>query len=236
MRQPGCSPQWLGKVEGFEKPPSEGLADDLDTFFQTGGTFRRLWEQMLEARRRGLISSGFRPLVEAEKEATRMLIYEPLLVTGLVQTEAFAAHMFSTGPHPDKAAELLAIRMDRQALLGRLDSPWMFILMHEHVIRGIPAEYKEEQCKRLLDLMVDPKISIRIIPEGAPVYNSSGCQLLSFDGAADVAYIDGFGGHGQMLTEPHEVQELAVLFDMIRSAAMSAAESERLIRSIMEGN
>jgi len=68
----GC-PQWLGKVENFEKPPSEGPTDDLDTFFATGGTFRRLWEQMVEARRLGLIPSGFRPLAEAERESVQIL-------------------------------------------------------------------------------------------------------------------------------------------------------------------
>jgi hypothetical protein len=47
----GCTPQWLAKVETFEKPPSEGLADDLDTYFQTGGMFRRLWEKHVEARK-----------------------------------------------------------------------------------------------------------------------------------------------------------------------------------------
>lgn len=231
----GCSAQWLAKVENSEKPPSEGLADDLDTFFKTGGGFRRLWEQMVEARRQGLISNGFRPLVEAEKEAKRIAIYEPLLVTGLAQTKEFATHVLSVGARPEKAEELVAIRMERQGILRRPESPWLFILIHERVIRGIRETFREEQCKHLLDLMSDPKISIQVIPDSAAVYQPGGFQLLSFEETAEVAYIDGVGGHGQMLTDPHEVQDLAVLFDVIRSAALSATESERLIRSIMEG-
>ncbi|OLT38446.1 hypothetical protein BJF79_26775 [Actinomadura sp. CNU-125] len=35
----GCSPQWISKIETFEKPPSEGLAEDLDTFFAASGLF-----------------------------------------------------------------------------------------------------------------------------------------------------------------------------------------------------
>ncbi|TDC91230.1 helix-turn-helix transcriptional regulator [Actinomadura sp. 7K507] len=80
----GCTPQWIAKVETFEKPPSEGLADDLDTYFQTGGMFRRAWEKHVEARKHGLIPNAVRPLVDAEKEANQINIYEPLLVTGLV--------------------------------------------------------------------------------------------------------------------------------------------------------
>jgi transcriptional regulator with XRE-family HTH domain len=231
----GCTPQWLSKVENHEKPPSEGLADDLDTYWKTEGTFRRLWEQMVEAKRQGLISSGFRPLVEAEREAKRIAIYEPLLITGLTQTEEFARHVFSSGARPEKTEELVAIRMGRQSILQKPDSPWLFILLHEGVVRRVPLRFREEQCKRLLDLMADLKVSIQIIPDSAPVYQPGGFQLLSFEGAADVAYIDGAGGHGQMITDPSEVQNLAVLFDVIRSAALSAEESERLIRSILEG-
>ncbi|MWA00807.1 DUF397 domain-containing protein [Actinomadura sp. LD22] len=93
----GCTPQWLAKVEKFEKPPSEGLADDLDTRFQTGGMFRRIWERHVEARKRCLIPSAVRPLVEAEKEAHQINIFEPLLVTGLLQTEEYARFVFSSG-------------------------------------------------------------------------------------------------------------------------------------------
>jgi transcriptional regulator with XRE-family HTH domain len=49
----GCTPQWLAKVETFEKPPSGSLADDLDTYFQLRGTFRRMWEKHQGARKRG---------------------------------------------------------------------------------------------------------------------------------------------------------------------------------------
>lgn len=231
----GCTPQWLAKVENYDKPPSEGLADDLDTYWNVGGTFRRLWEQMVDARRQGLIPRGFRPLIDAEKEARRIGIYEPLLVTGLTQTEELARFVLSVGERPDKADELVAIRMERQQILQKADSPWLFVLIHEAVVRRIPASYREAQCKRFLGLMEDPKISIQIIPESAPIFQPSGFQLLSFVNAADVAYIDGAGGHGQMLSDSHEVQDLAVLFDVVRSAALSAEETERLIRSIMEG-
>ena len=50
----------------------------------------------------------------------------------------------------------------------------------------------------------------------------------------DVAYVDGANGHGQMLSESGDVRGLTVLFNVIRSAAVSAEESENLIRTIME--
>jgi transcriptional regulator with XRE-family HTH domain len=231
----GCTPQWLAKVENFEKPPSEGLADDLDTFFATGGTFRRLWEQMAEARKQGLIPRGFRPLIEAEKEANQICIFEPLLIPGLFQAVEYARLVLSAGRRMDKAEELVAIRMERQALHEKADPPWLFLMIKEAVIRDLPSEVRIEQCKKLLELMQEPKLSVQVLPTAARVFEPSGFQILSFDDAADVAYVEGANGHGQMFSEAQDVRRLTVLFNTIRSAALPADDTENLINTIMEG-
>lgn len=230
----GCTPQWLAKVETFEKPPSEGLADDLDTHFRLGGVFRRMWEKHAEARKNGLIPSAVRPLVEAEKEANQINIYEPLLVTGLMQTEEYARYVFDSGTRADKADELVAIRMERQAILCKPAPPWVFVLIREAVIRDIRPEFREGQCKRFLDVMSHSNVSIQVLPTDAAVFQESGFQLLTFDEAPDAAYVDGASGFGQILTDPRDVRRLAVVFDLIRSAALPAKASENLIRTIME--
>ncbi|WP_242901054.1 helix-turn-helix domain-containing protein [Actinomadura terrae] len=229
----GCTPQWLAKVETFEKAPSEGLADDLDTYFQTGGLFRRLWEKHVEARKHGLIPSGFRPLIEAEKEAAEVSIYEPVLVPGLFQTEECARLVFSTGLRADKIDELVAIRMERQSILA--DPKFLvFLLIGEAVIRDILPVVRSEQCKKFLDLAQQPNICLQVIPAGAPVFHPTGFQILGFEGAPDVAYVEGTGGNGQMLGDVAAVRNLAVLFSVIRGQALSVTESTALIRSIME--
>lgn len=230
----GCTPQWLAKVEHFDKSPSEGLADDLDTYFKTGGTFRRLWEQMLEVRRQGLISSGFRSLIDAEKQVSEISYYEPLLIPGLFQTIEYARLQISVGLRPEKVEELVGIRMDRQKLLERDDPPWLFLLIREAVIRDLPAEVKEGQCKRLLDLLELPKVSIQIVPTGAHVFLPTGFQVLRFEGGPDVAYVEGSGRNAQMLTDGSAVRRLAVLFSVTRSAALPGEETGGLVRTIME--
>ncbi len=204
----GCTPQWIAKVETFEKPPSEGLADDLDTYYQLGGAFRRMWEKHQEARKSRLIPSGFRPLAEAEPDASHISIYEPLLLTGLLQTEKYARFVLGAGMRADKVDELVAIRMGRQAILQRVDPPWMFVLIREAVIRDLRREFRADQCKHLLDVMEHPKMAVQVIPADAAVFQPCGFQLLGFKRAPGVAYVDGVGQHGQVLTEPHDVQEL----------------------------
>ncbi|GAA2117753.1 helix-turn-helix domain-containing protein [Actinomadura alba] len=232
----GCSPQWIAKVENCEKPPSPDFARDLDTYFKTGGTFHRIWEKFNDLRKRRLIPTGFRPLAEAEQEATEISIFAPILIPGLVQTEDCARRVLSAGQHPDKAEEMLAIRLARQAILTKPDPPWMFLLVGESVIRDLRPETRTGQCKRFLDVIAQHNVSVQVLPVHAPVYESSGFQLLGFNTSPDVAYIEGAGGHGRMLTDAHDVHRLTVLFNVIRSAALSAEESENLIRLIMEAD
>jgi transcriptional regulator with XRE-family HTH domain len=232
----GCSPQWIAKVENCDKPPSPDFARDLDTYFTTGGTFHRMWEKFNDLRKRRLIPTGFRPLAEAEQKATQISIFEPVLIPGIFQTEDCARLVLSAEQHPDKIEELLAIRMERQAILTKADSPWVFLLIRETVLRDLPPEIRPGQCKRLIDDNQQRNISVQVLPRSAHVFQASGLQVLSFKESPDIVYVDGAGGHGQMLGDPSDVQGLAVLFNVIRSAALSAEESENLIRTIMEAD
>jgi transcriptional regulator with XRE-family HTH domain len=231
----GCTPQWLAKVETFEKPASEGLADDLDTYFQSGGSFRRMWEKHQEARKLGLIPSGFRPLTEAEKTTSQLGIFAPLVIPGLLQTEEHARLVLGTEHLADKTEELVALRMERQAIFARADPPWLFVLLREAVLRDLPTGIRKGQCQRLLDMVGEPNVCVQLIPTGVGVTQSSGFQLLSFPAAPDIAYVDGACGHGQMLTDPHEVHRVVVSFNVIRATALPAVESEGVIRKHMEG-
>jgi transcriptional regulator with XRE-family HTH domain len=232
----GCSPQWIAKVENCEKPPSPDFARDLDTYFATGGTFHRLWEKFNDLRKRRLIPTGFRPLAEAEQEATQISIFEPVLIPGIFQTEECARLVLNTEQQPDKAEELLTIRMGRQEILTKPDPTWLFLLIRESVLRELPPEIRSGQCKRLIDDNQQRNISVQVLPRSARVFQASGFEVLSFNESPDVAYVDGAGGYGQLLTDSHHVRGLTVLFNVIRSAALSAEESENLIRSIMEAD
>lgn len=58
--------------------------------------------------------------------------------------------------------------------------------------------------------------------------------MLPVKDGEDFAYIDGAGGHGQIVTRREDVQELALLFNILQGGALSARESACLVREIME--
>jgi hypothetical protein len=144
--------------------------------------------------------------------------------------------VLGAGLRADKVDELVAIRMERQSIPHKADPPWVFVLIREAVIRDLRRDFRAEQCKHLLTVVEHPKFSVRLIPTDAAIFQPCGFQLLSFERAPDVAYVDGVGHHGQILTDPGDVQELVILFNVIQTVALSAAESEDLIRTIMESS
>ncbi|MEV5707664.1 DUF5753 domain-containing protein [Actinoallomurus sp. NPDC052274] len=112
----------------------------------------------------------------------------------------------------------------------------LVILLSEYAIRrkiGGP-EVMRAQLQRLLDAMKEPNITIQILPEDAQIYLNGSFTLLSCDGRKDVAYAETPIGGGDLIDQPRLVNALKVRFDLIRSAALPATESEKLIRTIME--
>ena len=229
----GCTRQWLDKVETLERVPSEALADDLDTYFKTGGTFRRIRDELEEARRLALIPTGFRPVIEIERQARQVRLYEALLIPGLFQTETYARAVFEVGHPPAVVEEQVNVRMARQTLLEKADAPWMFALLRENVLRDVPCDLRQEQCKRLLELSDRFNIFIQVLPLGARVFESGSFQLLSTD-SHEIAYVEAANSAGQIIGEPGKVSKYALLFERARAAALPAEESKHLIRTIME--
>ncbi|GAB2857393.1 helix-turn-helix transcriptional regulator [Actinocorallia aurea] len=229
----GCTRQWLDKVETLERTPSGGLADDLDTYFKTGGTYRRLWEALREVRKLVLVPTGFLPIIDIEKESNRIRVYEPMLIPGLFQTEEYARTAFAVAHEPPQVEEQVAIRMARQEIMDKSSPPWIFLLLRESALRDVPAHLLPEQCKRLLDVSERLRVSVQLLPMGAPVFVGGAFQITSTE-AADVVFADAANGCGQTIQDPEKVATFALNFEQIRSSALSAEETRSLIRRIME--
>jgi uncharacterized protein DUF5753/helix-turn-helix protein len=62
----------------------------------------------------------FMPYLAAESEADTLRCWSPLLLPGLLQTKPYARAVLGVEPYaPERLAELVAARMERQQVLGR---------------------------------------------------------------------------------------------------------------------
>jgi transcriptional regulator with XRE-family HTH domain len=227
-----CTGDLISKLETAKRSATRQMSRSFDQIFGLDGYFEDL--QPLAARELAL--GWFRPFLEAEAIASTFHIFEPMVVTGLLQTEEYARVVLSAGNHPDKVDQLVATRMQRQEVLSRADPPWLVLLMAEYAVRrriGGP-EVARAQLERLLEEMKAPNVTIQIVPEDAPIYLNGSFTLMSFEGGREVAYAESAIGQGSMIDQQRSLGALKVSFDLIRAAALPAATSEKLIRTIRE--
>jgi hypothetical protein len=131
----------------------------------------------------------------------------------------------------------LAVRMAQQeAILGREDMPWIWVLMDEAAIEipvGGPSVMKE-QLNYLLKINQGVKTSIRIIPKtaGHHVGTDGRFRLISLE-SRDLAYSGAKGG-GRLIEEPSEVRQFFIDFDRVGRKALSEDETNKRIDQQLE--
>ncbi|GAA4628383.1 helix-turn-helix transcriptional regulator [Actinoallomurus vinaceus] len=227
------SGKMIGHFENCRRIPTLDVSKDLDRLFDLDKYFEELHPHVV---REAALSPAFISYAEQEQLADSLRIFDPLLVPGLAQTEAYARGVLCAGQRDDRLAQAVALRLGRQDILDRDDPPFLVVLMRESALREVVggSGVMKEQLAHLLEMARRPNISIQAIPARAPVYVVSSFTLLGHMEGADLAYVDGAEGNGQLISAPRQVHSLAVLFDQIRGVALPTSESEELIRAIME--
>ncbi|MBC2878425.1 MULTISPECIES: helix-turn-helix domain-containing protein [Streptomyces] len=222
----------ISYVERAKRVPSEALAHDLDSAFETDGHFGRLHPLVIKF----AYPSWFLPYVEMEREATSLSIFNNQLIHGLLQTEEYARAVLAGG-RPDSLEDLVAARMTRQDIFEKETPPHAWFVLDEYALARPypgPAAMKE-QLQHLLTVGERPRTVIQIIPRNAPPHPgvNGSFNILSFETGADVLHVDGIT-RGHMTADPAEVLVASRSYDLIRAVALSPRESADVIRTYLK--
>jgi hypothetical protein len=123
-------------------------------------------------RYRDVLPGWFSAFVSLEGEAAVIRAYEPHYVPGLLQTEDYARAVLRAGrPHlPEAAIErCVALRLERQTLLGRPGAPVLWTVIDETVLRrpiGGPGVMRA-QLDRLIQACAQPQVHLQVMPFAA---------------------------------------------------------------------
>src|SRR5207248_790644 len=94
--------------------------------------------------------------------------FEQTLVPGLLQTAEYARAVLSTriGATEDEVDQLLASRLERQAILDRDDPPLLWVVIDEGVLRRPVggADVMGAQVEYLTEMASRPSVVIQVIP------------------------------------------------------------------------
>lgn len=99
----------------------------------------------------------FSPVIPLERKAVRIHGWQPFVVPGLLQTEEYARELIRVSRPQDSAAaveELVAARMERQAILTGDDPPMLWYVLDEGILHRVvgSVEVMDVQLDRLATL------------------------------------------------------------------------------------
>lgn len=234
----GYTPQWIGQVESATHAPSEEFALNCDTFFETKGSFHRIWEWIQNLGQLVVLPPGFAEYLQREAVARMIHKFEAMVVTGLFQTRDYAFEQLKAGRTSEEAEELVATRLARQSILEGEEACHVVVVFDEYALRrpvGGP-EVMRGQIQHLIDLADRLKVTLQIVPSSKGPYPGvmGAFTILGLDDESDAAYVEGHVG-GQLIERKDVVRAYAQRLDLIRGAALSADESVNLLQEILEG-
>jgi transcriptional regulator with XRE-family HTH domain len=213
----------LSRVENGRRLPTADLAIAADRAMpELSGWFSANYE----ASRAWLVTPPwFRPWLPHEQTALDVRAWSHGTVEGLLQTEAYAAALFSVSPDatPEKTADRVAARLDRQRkFFGRSPAPSLLCLIDEHGLRrdagpGVAAA----QCRHLAAACGWPNVTLQLVP--SILHAGLLSSIILADGTALVE--TSAGGH--VYSDERTVATLMRRFDMIRTEALPASATAR---------
>ncbi len=231
----GYSGSLVAMIETGRRSPTQDVAKRSDTQLGTDGKFDRIWKRVKQES----VPSVFWEWEQIEREATTLRWWSPLVIPGLLQTEAYARELLRRSQPTASDAEIeehVTTRMERQQILDSDNPPLLIAAIDGGVLRrevGGP-QVMREQLAHLLELAARPKIVLQVVPLSAGAHPGlAGSMIIaSFDGAPDVAYLD-TALTGQLVEGPEDVAAIAVLYDTLRAEALPVRASLEFITQEM---
>jgi transcriptional regulator with XRE-family HTH domain len=200
------------------------------------------WEEFGDS-----LSDDYQQFIGLEYEATSMSIWHVDVVTGLLQTEAYARHIISSYSRvepvpPGMIGRMVNVRMRRQQVLNR-DGLQISVVLDESVLkRRIGGEsVMYEQLQRLAREGEKPNITVQILPLDAQ-HTVFGESFVIFGFVADDDAMlqevvstehlkSGFTLEGERETYLHRIA-----FQMLADAALDPSASRALILDTAESH
>jgi transcriptional regulator with XRE-family HTH domain len=186
------------------------------------------------------VERQFVDFVWLESRATAIRSFDPLVVTGLLQTREYAQAVITAAEwqaEPAQIARWVQLRMDRQAVLHQEAPPRLSVIIDEFVLRreiGGPSVLRG-QLAHLRTTAELPHVDLRVLPASLGAHASPSGYFLVFTIAEpdlDVGFAETLGG--AVYVEPPDSERFIRVYDRLLDSALGPAESAELIRTIGE--
>ncbi|MGW1586971.1 helix-turn-helix domain-containing protein [Streptomyces sp. NPDC002386] len=173
-----------------------------------------------------------------ETDAESLRVYEPQLVTGLLQTRAYAEALVQGALPETSTAEIekrVQVRMRRQErITAEGNALRLWVVLDEAALRRVVGSrlVMREQLEHLIEMSQLPHVTVQVLPfeVGAHPGLNGQYAILEFTDAADssVVYLEGVTSD-LYLEKAQDVQKYAVMYEHLRAQSLNVEQSRQLI-------
>ncbi|MFJ3719033.1 helix-turn-helix domain-containing protein [Streptomyces sp. NPDC090057] len=176
-----------------------------------------------------------------ETDAESLRVYEPQLVTGLLQTRAYAEALVQGALPETSTAEIekrVQVRMRRQErITAEGNALRLWVVLDEAALRRVVGSrlVMREQLEHLVEMSQLPHVTVQVLPfeVGAHPGLNGQYAILEFTDAADssVVYLEGVTSDLYLEKAP-DVQKYAVMYEHLRAQSLNVEQSRQLIAKV----
>jgi DNA-binding XRE family transcriptional regulator len=186
----------------------------------------------------GIRDRGF---IGLETEASTSLDSQLMYVPGLLQTEAYMRAVFSTGKLKRSANRLendVTARLIRQARLTDEQSPLSLTAIIDEAVLRKPiggSDGMRAQLRHLVEATGLATVTLQVLPDSLGAHDGmdGAFTILEFEDEQDPTVLYAEYPTGSVHVEkPTEVREAKLMFDNLRSVALSPHESAAFIERV----
>ncbi|MFE3643248.1 helix-turn-helix domain-containing protein [Streptomyces sp. NPDC059169] len=216
-----------------------GVADDeAERFVQLAEEANKpgWWQRFHD-----VLPGWFSMYVSLEGAASLIRAYEPHFVPGILQTEEYARGVMRSGAlgatSADDIERHVALRMERQGLLGRSDAPRFWVIMDETVLRrpvGGP-QVMRAQLDQLLRAAELPNVTLQIAEFATGPHPGTYGPFVLFRFAMaelpEMVYSEYLTGAVYLDARPEVASHLEVM-DRMAAQAATAQRTKDILRGV----
>ncbi|MGJ5755179.1 helix-turn-helix protein [Streptomyces puniciscabiei] len=176
-----------------------------------------------------------------ETDAESLRVYEPQLVTGLLQTRAYAEALVQGALPETSTAEIekrVQVRMRRQERITAETNPLrLWVVLDEAALKRVVGSklVMREQLDHLIEMSQLPHVTVQVLPfeVGAHPGLNGQYAILEFADAADssVVYLEGVTSD-LYLEKAQDVQKYAVMYEHLRAQSLNVEQSRQFIAKV----
>ncbi|WP_435837308.1 helix-turn-helix domain-containing protein [Streptomyces aurantiacus] len=228
----GYSLEQVASVEQGRRPAKVAFTVAAERVLGAGGVLEVLQGEVDRAK----LPRFFRNFALIEAEAVSRFSYDPMLVPGLLQTEAYARALLAAHYPPLEEEVIehhLSARLARQSLLTRKNPCVVFsFVLEEGSLRRLVGgrDVMKEQLARLRDCTRMRNVEIQVMPTQRAAHSGVNGQMVLLE-TREHQQLVAIEAQGIMniRSDRNEVSQFWLQYGMLRSQALNTEESAKFI-------